>query len=95
LFCSRSALLPLLFRRHIIFATFATMVVTFVLILIAFQTQQLRMLRRTIAKLDELMELIRDTKRALSRTESKQLMLELAEIRARLLRDNSLKRPNR
>jgi hypothetical protein len=53
------------------------------------------MLARTIAKLDELMELIRDTKRALSPTESKQLMLELAEIRARLLRDNSLKRPNR
>jgi len=53
------------------------------------------MLARTIAKLDELMELIRDTKRALSPTESKQSTLELAEIRERLLRENSLKRPNR
>jgi hypothetical protein len=89
------ALMPLMFRRHIILATFATAVASLVLILIAFQTQRLRMLARTIAKLDELLELLRDTKRALSPLESKQLMQELAEIRARLLRDNSLKRPNR
>jgi hypothetical protein len=89
------ALLPLLFRRHIIFATFATMVVTFVLILIAFQTQRLRMLGRTIAKLDELLELLRDTKRELSPTESKQIEQELAQIRARLLQASSLKRPSR
>jgi low affinity Fe/Cu permease len=88
-------LMPLLFWRHIIFATFATTVVTLVLILIAFQTQRLRMLARTIAKLDELLEVLRDTKRALSPLESKQLTQELAEIRARLLRDSSLKRPNR
>jgi hypothetical protein len=37
----------------------------------------------------------RDTKRALSPLESMQMMQELAEIRARLLRDNSLKRPKR
>lgn len=41
------------------------------------------------------MELIRDAKRARSPIESKQLMQELAEIRARLLRDDSLKCPNR
>ena len=64
------ALMPLLFWRHIIFATFATTVVTLVLILIAFQTQRLRMLARTIAKLDELLEVLRDTKRELSPTES-------------------------
>jgi low affinity Fe/Cu permease len=86
------ALMPLIFRRHIIFATSATTVVTLVLILIAFQTQRLRMLVRTIAKLDELLELLRDTKRELSPVESKQLMQELAEIRARLLQDHSLKR---
>lgn len=86
------ALMPLIFRRHIIFATSATAVVTLVLILIAFQTQRLRMLVRTIAKLDELLELLRDTKRELSPLESKQLMQELAEIRARLLQDHSLKR---
>jgi low affinity Fe/Cu permease len=85
-------LMLLLFWRNIIFATFATTVVTLVLILIAFQTQRLRMLARTIAKLDELLELLRDTKRALSPLESKQLIQELAEIRARLLQDSSLKR---
>ena len=89
------ALMPLIFWRHIIFATSATTVITLVLILIAFQVQRLRMLTRTIAKLDELLELLRDTRRDLSPTESKQLMQELAEIRARLLRDNSLKRPSR
>lgn len=86
------ALLPLIYRSHIIFATCATTVVTLVLILIAFQTQRLRMLARTIAKLDELLELLRDTKRELSPLESKQLMQELAEIRAGLLQDSSLKR---
>ena len=88
-------LMPLIYRRNIIFATFATTVVTLVLILIAFQTQRLRMLARTIAKLDELLELLRDTKRELSPTELKQIEQELAQIRAPLLRDNSLKRPNR
>ena len=83
------ALMPLLFRHNIIFATFATTVVTLVLILIAFQTQRLRMLARTIAKLDELLEVLRDTKRELSPTESKQIEQELAQIRARLLQDNS------
>jgi hypothetical protein len=87
------ALMPLIFRRHIIFATSATTVVTLVLILIAFQTQWLRMLARTIAKLDELLDVVRDTERELSPTESKRLQQELAEIRARLLRDSSLKRP--
>jgi low affinity Fe/Cu permease len=84
--------MPLLFWRHIIFATFATMVVTLVLILIAFQTQRLRMLARTIAKLDELLTLLRDTKRELSPTESKRIEQELAQIRARLLQESSLKR---
>ena len=60
------ALMPLIFRQHIIFATFATTVVTLVLIFIAFQVQRLLMLTRTIAKLDELLKLLRDTKRALS-----------------------------
>jgi low affinity Fe/Cu permease len=85
-------LMPLLFRRHIIFATFATTVVALVLILIAFQTQRLRMLARTIAKLDELLTLLRDTKRELSPTESKRIEQELAQIRARLLQESSLKR---
>ena len=88
------ALMPLLFWRNIIFATFATTVVTLVLILIAFQTQRLRMLARAIAKLDELLEVLRDTKRALSPLESKQVMQELAEIRARLLQEKSLKGPD-
>jgi low affinity Fe/Cu permease len=86
------ALMPVIYRRNIIFATSATVVFTLVLILIAFQTQRLRMLARTIAKLDELLELLRDTRRELSPAESKQLIQELAEIRARLLRDHSLKR---
>lgn len=68
------ALIPLIFRRNIIFATSATTIVTLVLILIAFQTQRLRMLARTIVKLDELLELLRDTKRELSPLESKELM---------------------
>jgi low affinity Fe/Cu permease len=72
--------MPLLFWRHIIFATFATTAVMLVLILIAFQTQRLRMLARTNAKLDELLELLRDTKRELSPSESKRLQQELAEI---------------
>src|SRR5678815_1237181 len=85
------AIMPLLFWRHIIFATFATMALTLVLILIAFQVQRLRMLARTIAKLDELLDLLRDTKRELSPTESKQIEQELAQIRARLLQESSLK----
>ena len=52
------------------------------------------MLARTIAKLDELLELLRDTRRELSPTESKQLQQELAEIRARLLQEKSLKGPD-
>jgi hypothetical protein len=60
--------------------------------MIAFQVQRLRMLTRTIAKLDELLELLWDTKRELSPTESKRLQQELAEIRARLLQETSLKR---
>jgi uncharacterized protein YacL len=86
------ALMPLIYRQNIIFATSATVIVTLVLILIAFQVQRLRMLVRTIAKLDELLELLRDTRRELSPTESKQVMQELAQIRARLLQDSSLKR---
>jgi hypothetical protein len=86
------ALMPFIFWRNIIFATFVTTVVTLVLILIAFQTQRLRMLTRTIAKLDELLELLRDTGRELSPTESKQLQRELAQIQARLLQESSLKR---
>lgn len=86
------ALMLLIYRRHIIFATIATTVLMLVLILIAFQVQRLRMLGRTIAKLDELLELLRDTKREPSPLESKQLHQELALIRARLLRDSSLKR---
>ena len=89
------ALMPLLFWRNIIFATSATTVVALVLILIAFQVQKLQLLVRTIAKLDELLELLRDTKRELSPTESKRLQQELAEIRARLLQDSSFKRPSR
>jgi hypothetical protein len=85
------ALMPLIYRRHIIFATSATTALTLILILIAFQVQRLRMLGRTIAKLDELLELLRDTKRELSPTESKRLQQELAEIRARLLQETSLK----
>jgi low affinity Fe/Cu permease len=87
------ALMPLIFRQHIIFATSATTVITLVLILIAFQVQRLRLLVRTISKLDELLELLRQTKRELSPIESKQLAEELAQIRFRLLQDSSLKRP--
>jgi len=86
------ALMPLIYQRHIIFATSATVVVTLMLILIAFQAQRLRMLADAIAKLDELLELLRDTKRDLSPIESKQVQQELEEIRARLLQDTSPKR---
>jgi hypothetical protein len=60
--------------------------------MIAFQVQRLRMLTRTIAKLDELLELLWDTKRELSPTESKQVQRELTLIRARLLQESSFKR---
>ena len=86
------ALMPFIFRSNIIFATSATTVVTLVLILTAFQVQRLHMLTRTIAKLDELLQLFRQTKSELSPAESKQLMQELAEIRAHLLQESSLKR---
>lgn len=49
-------LLPFIFRRNIIFAMSATVVIIFLLILIAFQVQRLQMLVRTIGKLDELHE---------------------------------------
>ena len=89
------ALMPFIFRRHIIFVTSATTVVTLMLILIAFNVQRLQLLVRTIAKLDELLELLRRSKGEFSPTESKQLEQELADIRARLLQDSSLKRPSR
>jgi len=60
------ALMPFIFRHNIIFATSATTVITLVLIPIAFQVQQLRMLARTITKLDELLDLLRDAARALA-----------------------------
>ena len=86
------ALMPLIFRRHIIFATSATTVITLVLILIAFQVQRLRLLVRTISKLEELLELLRRSKGEFSPIESKQLEEELAQIRSSLLQDSSLKR---
>jgi hypothetical protein len=85
------ALMPLIYRRNIIFATSATVVVTLVLILIAFQVQRSRMLADTIAKLDELLNLLRNSKYELSVTESKRFARELEEIRAGLLRESSLK----
>ena len=49
------ALMPLIFWRHIIFATFATTVIALVLIVIAFQVQKLHLLVRTVTKLDDLL----------------------------------------
>ena len=85
--------MPLIYRRHIIFATSATTVLTLVLILISFQVQRLRMLAQTIAKLDELLQLLRNPRHELSPTELKRMERELTLIRARLLRENSLRRP--
>jgi pyruvate/2-oxoglutarate/acetoin dehydrogenase E1 component len=62
---------------------------------IAFQIQRLRMLARTIAKLDELLEVVRETKRKLSRTESKQIEQELGNPSAFAARQFVLRRPNR
>ena len=87
------AIMPLIFRHNIIFATSATTIITLALILIAFQVQRLRLLVRTLAKLDELLELLRNSKREFSPSEAKQVMHELELIRARLLRDVSLKPP--
>jgi len=89
------ALMPLLFRRHIIFATSATVVLTLVLMLIAFQVQRLRMLARMIAKLDDLLNMLRNTKHELSSTESKRLQQELSKIRAELLQYSPPRRPSR
>jgi hypothetical protein len=88
------AVMPLIYWRNIVFATSATVVVTLVLMLIAFQVQRLRLLAGAIAKLDELLELLRDSKRELSVTESKRIVRELEEIRAGLLREKSVSRTN-
>lgn len=82
----------LIFRGNIVFATFATTVGTVLLILIAFQVQKLQLLVRTLAKLDELLDLLRKAKPGLSSIESKKLAEELALLRSRLLQDSSLKR---
>jgi hypothetical protein len=87
------ALMPLIFRHNIVFVTSATSVVTLVLILIAFQVQRLRLLVHMIAKLDELLNLLRISSFEFSPNEAKHVMQELQLIRARLLRDSSLKRP--
>jgi hypothetical protein len=89
------AVMSLIFRHNIIFATLATTVVTLVLILIAFQVQRLQLLVRTIAKLDELLDLLRNSKREFSPSETKEVMQQLELIRARLLHDQSIKRPKR
>ncbi len=84
-------LLPFIFRRNIIFATSATVLITFLLILIAFQVQRLQVLMRALDKLDELLDLLRNAKRTLSPAEAQQITRELEQIRFRLLRDNSLR----
>ena len=81
--------MPLIYRRDTILGTLATVVVAFVLIIIAFHVQRLHMLAGTIAKLDELLELLRDSKRELSVTESKRIARELEKIRADLLREKT------
>jgi hypothetical protein len=88
------AVLLLIFRHNVVFATSATTLVTLVLILIAFQVQRLRLLVRTITKLDELLESLRNPKRELSPSEAKEMTQQLELIRARLLYDLSLKRSN-
>lgn len=85
------ALMPLIYRRHIIFATAASTLLTLALILIAFQVQRLHILARTIAKLDELLRLLEPTRDHLSASESQRLYRELSEIRMALLRDQSLR----
>ena len=82
--------MPLIFRGNIVFATFATTVITIILIAIAFHVQRLRMLESAINKLDELLELLRDAKRGLLPREAKQLGHELEGIRAGLLRNASM-----
>jgi hypothetical protein len=85
-------LLPFIFRRNIIFATSATVGITFLLLFIALHVQRLQMLARTIGKLNELLELLRDAKRTLSPSESKQVTRELEQIRFCLLEDYSFRR---
>ncbi len=84
------AVMPLFFRGNIIFATFATAVITIILIVIAFHVQRLRMLAGALNKLDELLDLLRDAKRKLSPREAKQIEHELEGIRAGLLRNASM-----
>ena len=86
------AAMPLIFRGNVVFATFATGVITIILIVIAFHVQRLRMLEGVVRKLDKLLELLRDAKRGLSPLESKQIELELEGIRAGLLRKTSMRR---
>jgi hypothetical protein len=85
-------LLPFIFRRNIIFATSATVAITFLLLFTPLHVQRLQMLARTIGKLNELLELLRDAKRTLSPSESKQVTRELEQIRFCLLEDNSFRR---
>ena len=82
--------MPFVFRGKIIFATFATAVVTIILIVIAFQVQRLRMLESAVNKLDQLLELLRDAKRGLSPGEAKRIEYELEGIRAGLLHKASM-----
>jgi len=83
--------MPLIFRGNIVFATFATAVITIILIVIAFHVQRLWMLESAVNKLDELLELLRDAKRGLSPRETRQLEHELEEIRGGLLRKASMR----
>jgi hypothetical protein len=85
------AAMPWIFRGNVIFATIATAVIAVFLTMIAFQVQRLHLLERTIAKLDQLLALLRETKRALTPAESKRLQLELEQIRASLLHDRAMK----
>jgi hypothetical protein len=85
------AVMPWIFRANVIFATVATAVIAAFLTMIAFQVQRLHLLERTVAKLDQLLALLRETKRALSPAESKRLQLELEQIRASLLHNRAMK----
>jgi len=84
--------MPLIFRGNIVFVTFATAVITIISIVLASHLQRLRLLENAINKLDELLELLRDTKRGLSPRETRQLEHELEEIRSGLLRKASMRR---
>jgi len=88
-------LLAAIYWNNKLFLATAIPTAVFLLTVVALNLHRMRLLRQTIERLDRLLQLLESTRDHLSFSESQRLHRELSEMRAALLRDQSLCRPGR